>query len=197
MASQVHMENWLLTTVSSCRGKQQPSQPKLSSESKRRDNDRLVQIPEKVAGESNRRGRGIPLESEKTVDKKEWVPDGPKEEDDDEWCPKKRRKVSRKEPPVIIKYIIINRFKGEKHMLVKLSKVDASADHANAAITYFGPQPPDQQQNPLPALRQRENLQSQPAQSCVLSPPSESELQQSPNHLEMEQSNFSTMWLAG
>ncbi|XP_042335032.1 neurite extension and migration factor isoform X1 [Sceloporus undulatus] len=66
------------------------------------------------------------IESEKIVDKKEWNPDGPKEEDDDEWCPKKRRKVSRKEPPVIIKYIIINRFKGEKHMLVKLSKVDAS-----------------------------------------------------------------------
>ncbi|XP_062820137.1 neurite extension and migration factor [Anolis carolinensis] len=66
------------------------------------------------------------IESEKIVDKKEWHPDGPKEEDDDEWCPKKRRKVSRKEPPVIIKYIIINRFKGEKHMLVKLSKVDSS-----------------------------------------------------------------------
>ncbi|XP_053129214.1 neurite extension and migration factor isoform X1 [Hemicordylus capensis] len=66
------------------------------------------------------------IESEKIVDKKEWIPDGPKEEDDDEWCPKKRRKVSRKETPVIIKYIIINRFKGEKHMLVKLSKVDAS-----------------------------------------------------------------------
>ncbi|XP_061454416.1 neurite extension and migration factor [Rhineura floridana] len=66
------------------------------------------------------------IESEKIVDKKEWIPDGPKEEDDDEWCPKKRRKVSRKEPPVIIKYIIINRFKGEKHMLVKLSKVDPS-----------------------------------------------------------------------
>ncbi|XP_053845971.1 neurite extension and migration factor [Vidua macroura] len=66
------------------------------------------------------------IENEKILDKKEWLPDGPKEEDDDEWCPKKRRKVSRKEPPVIIKYIIINRFKGEKHMLVKLSKVDAN-----------------------------------------------------------------------
>uniref|UniRef100_A0A8C5SGP5 Neurite extension and migration factor n=1 Tax=Laticauda laticaudata TaxID=8630 RepID=A0A8C5SGP5_LATLA len=66
------------------------------------------------------------IESEKIVDKKEWIPDGPKEEDDDDWCPKKRRKVSRKEPPVIIKYIIINRFKGEKHMLVKLGKVDPS-----------------------------------------------------------------------
>ncbi|XP_010082027.1 PREDICTED: protein KIAA2022 homolog [Pterocles gutturalis] len=66
------------------------------------------------------------IENEKILDKKEWLPDGPKEEDDDEWCPKKRRKVSRKEPPIIIKYIIINRFKGEKHMLVKLSKVDAN-----------------------------------------------------------------------
>ncbi|XP_074134361.1 neurite extension and migration factor isoform X1 [Sminthopsis crassicaudata] len=66
------------------------------------------------------------IESERMCEKKEWQPDGQKEEDDDEWCPKKRRKVPRKEPPVIIKYIIINRFKGEKHMLVKLSKVDAS-----------------------------------------------------------------------
>lgn len=33
----------------------------------------------------------------------------------------KRRK---KEPPVIIKYIIINRFKGQKNMLVKMSKVN-------------------------------------------------------------------------
>lgn len=34
----------------------------------------------------------------------------------------KRRK---KEPPIIIKYIIINRFKGQKNMLVKLSKLNA------------------------------------------------------------------------
>ncbi|KAG8448107.1 hypothetical protein GDO86_015268 [Hymenochirus boettgeri] len=66
------------------------------------------------------------LENEKAVEKKEEAPAGPKEEDDDDWCPKKRRKVCRKEPPVIIKYIIINRFKGEKHMLVKLGKLDAS-----------------------------------------------------------------------
>ncbi|XP_063289623.1 neurite extension and migration factor isoform X1 [Pelobates fuscus] len=66
------------------------------------------------------------LENEKVVEKKEGAPDGPKEEDDDDWCPKKRRKVCRKEPPVIIKYIIINRFKGEKHMLVKLGKLDAN-----------------------------------------------------------------------
>ncbi|KAM5221819.1 neurite extension and migration factor [Ctenodactylus gundi] len=71
------------------------------------------------------------LESEKVNERKEWLPGGSKEEDDDEWCPKKRRKVTRKEPPVIIKYIIINRFKGEKNMLVKLSKVDASETTVN------------------------------------------------------------------
>uniref|UniRef100_A0A8C8FQG0 DNA polymerase zeta catalytic subunit n=1 Tax=Oncorhynchus tshawytscha TaxID=74940 RepID=A0A8C8FQG0_ONCTS len=40
----------------------------------------------------------------------------------------KRRKVYRKEPrelPIIIKYIIINRFKGQKNMLVKMAKVSA------------------------------------------------------------------------
>ncbi|XP_077408333.1 DNA polymerase zeta catalytic subunit isoform X2 [Vanacampus margaritifer] len=36
-------------------------------------------------------------------------------------CQKRRKK----EPPVIIKYIIINRFKGEKNMLVKMCKVNA------------------------------------------------------------------------
>ncbi|XP_053570431.1 neurite extension and migration factor [Bombina bombina] len=71
------------------------------------------------------------LENEKVVEKKEDAPEGPKEEDDDDWCPKKRRKVCRKEPPVIIKYIIINRFKGEKHMLVKLGKVDANETTVN------------------------------------------------------------------
>ncbi|KAM8954246.1 neurite extension and migration factor [Pelodytes ibericus] len=71
------------------------------------------------------------LENEKVVEKKEEAPDGPKEEDDDDWCPKKRRKVCRKEPPVIIKYIIINRFKGEKHMLVKLGKLDANEATVN------------------------------------------------------------------
>uniref|UniRef100_A0A8C2MGA5 Neurite extension and migration factor n=1 Tax=Cricetulus griseus TaxID=10029 RepID=A0A8C2MGA5_CRIGR len=71
------------------------------------------------------------LEGEKVNERKEWSPGGSKEEDDDEWCPKKRRKVTRKEPPVIIKYIIINRFKGEKNMLVKLSKVDASETTVN------------------------------------------------------------------
>lgn len=37
----------------------------------------------------------------------------------------KSKKRCRKEPPVIIKYIIINRFKGEKNMLVKVSKIQA------------------------------------------------------------------------
>ncbi|EPQ02857.1 Putative protein KIAA2022 [Myotis brandtii] len=71
------------------------------------------------------------LEGEKVNERKEWIPGGSKEEDDDEWCPKKRRKVTRKEPPVIIKYIIINRFKGEKNMLVKLGRVDASETTVN------------------------------------------------------------------
>lgn len=37
----------------------------------------------------------------------------------------KNKKRCRKEPPVIIKYIIINRFKGEKNMLVKVSRIQA------------------------------------------------------------------------
>ncbi|KAM4771033.1 DNA polymerase zeta catalytic subunit [Rhinophrynus dorsalis] len=37
---------------------------------------------------------------------------------------RKRRKMSSKLPPVIIKYIIINRFKGRKNMQVKLEKLD-------------------------------------------------------------------------
>ncbi|KAM9778498.1 DNA polymerase zeta catalytic subunit isoform 2-T2 [Syngnathus typhle] len=37
----------------------------------------------------------------------------------------KSQKRRKKEPPVIIKYIIINRFKGEKNMLVKMCKVNA------------------------------------------------------------------------
>ncbi|KAM8952408.1 DNA polymerase zeta catalytic subunit isoform 2-T2 [Pelodytes ibericus] len=39
---------------------------------------------------------------------------------------RKRRKISPKLPPVIIKYIIINRFKGRKNMKVKLEKLDPS-----------------------------------------------------------------------
>uniref|UniRef100_A0A8C3M260 DNA polymerase zeta catalytic subunit n=1 Tax=Chrysolophus pictus TaxID=9089 RepID=A0A8C3M260_CHRPC len=38
---------------------------------------------------------------------------------------RKRRRLSKKLPPVIIKYIIINRFRGRKNMLVKLGKVDS------------------------------------------------------------------------
>ncbi|XP_069387813.1 neurite extension and migration factor [Paralichthys olivaceus] len=64
------------------------------------------------------------LESEKNAEKKEKVPAGQKEEEDVDWCPKKRRKSCRKEPPVVIKYIIINRFKGERLMSVKLGKLD-------------------------------------------------------------------------
>ncbi|NWU99936.1 REV3L polymerase, partial [Upupa epops] len=41
---------------------------------------------------------------------------------------RKRRKFSKKLPPVIIKYIIINRFRGRKNMLVKLGKVDSSEE---------------------------------------------------------------------
>ncbi|XP_078068465.1 DNA polymerase zeta catalytic subunit isoform X2 [Mustelus asterias] len=42
---------------------------------------------------------------------------------------RKRRRLNKKEPPVIIKYIIINRFKGRKNMLVKIGKVDSNEDH--------------------------------------------------------------------
>lgn len=38
----------------------------------------------------------------------------------------KSQKRRKKEPPIIIKYIIINRFKGQKNMLVKMAKVDAA-----------------------------------------------------------------------
>lgn len=64
------------------------------------------------------------LESEKNAEKKEKAPAGQKEEEDVDWCPKKRRKSCRKEPPVVIKYIIINRFKGERLMSVKLGKLN-------------------------------------------------------------------------
>uniref|UniRef100_UPI003AAE4BD6 DNA polymerase zeta catalytic subunit n=1 Tax=Centroberyx gerrardi TaxID=166262 RepID=UPI003AAE4BD6 len=37
----------------------------------------------------------------------------------------KYQKRRKKEPPIIIKYIIINRFKGQKNMLVKMTKVNA------------------------------------------------------------------------
>ncbi|XP_077388583.1 neurite extension and migration factor isoform X2 [Festucalex cinctus] len=64
------------------------------------------------------------IESEKNAEKKEKPPPGQKEEEDVDWCPKKRRKSCRKEPPVVIKYIIINRFKGERLMSVKLGKLN-------------------------------------------------------------------------
>ncbi|XP_029451114.1 DNA polymerase zeta catalytic subunit isoform X2 [Rhinatrema bivittatum] len=41
---------------------------------------------------------------------------------------RKRRKLSNKLPPIIIKYIIINRFKGRKNMLIKIGKVDSSEE---------------------------------------------------------------------
>ncbi|XP_028903006.1 DNA polymerase zeta catalytic subunit isoform X1 [Ornithorhynchus anatinus] len=41
---------------------------------------------------------------------------------------RKRRKMSKKLPPVIIKYIIINRFRGRKNMLVKLGKIDSKEE---------------------------------------------------------------------
>lgn len=41
----------------------------------------------------------------------------------------KKKKLAKKEPPIIIKYIIINRFKGQKNMLVKISKINAEETH--------------------------------------------------------------------
>ncbi|XP_063045953.1 neurite extension and migration factor [Engraulis encrasicolus] len=70
------------------------------------------------------------IEGERNAEKRDkQAPGVKKEERDDDWCPKKQRKSSNKnkEPPVIIKYIIINRFKGEKHMSVKLFKTDPTA----------------------------------------------------------------------
>ncbi|XP_051976367.1 neurite extension and migration factor-like isoform X1 [Xyrauchen texanus] len=66
------------------------------------------------------------IESERNIEKREKQPVGLKKERDDDWCPKKRRRSIRKEPPVIIKYIIINRFKGQRHMRVRLRRVDPS-----------------------------------------------------------------------
>ncbi|XP_041727453.2 neurite extension and migration factor-like [Coregonus clupeaformis] len=63
------------------------------------------------------------------TEKREKVPAGQREEDVD-WCPKKRWKFSQKEPPVIIKYIIINRFKGQRHMSVNLGRLDPAGDAA-------------------------------------------------------------------
>ncbi|XP_051514190.1 neurite extension and migration factor-like [Myxocyprinus asiaticus] len=68
------------------------------------------------------------IEGEKNMEKRDKPPIGPKQEVDDDWRPKKRRKCSRKDPPVIIKYIIVNRFKGEKCMAVKLSRIDSAEE---------------------------------------------------------------------
>ncbi|XP_067841563.1 neurite extension and migration factor-like [Heptranchias perlo] len=65
------------------------------------------------------------LETMKTLGKKDHVADTPREDDDD-WCPRKRKKIGKKEPPVIIKYIIVNRFKGHKNMHVKISRLDCT-----------------------------------------------------------------------
>ncbi|XP_056328776.1 neurite extension and migration factor [Danio aesculapii] len=65
-------------------------------------------------------------DGERNIEKREKPPIGPKQEEDLDWCPKKRRKYSRKDPPVIIKYIIVNRFKGDKCMAVKLGRIDSS-----------------------------------------------------------------------
>ncbi|XP_027030937.2 DNA polymerase zeta catalytic subunit isoform X2 [Tachysurus fulvidraco] len=46
---------------------------------------------------------------------------------------RKKRKLSKKEPPVIIKYIIINRFKGQKNMLVKMARV--KGDESQVVLT--------------------------------------------------------------
>uniref|UniRef100_A0A671MVS0 DNA polymerase zeta catalytic subunit n=1 Tax=Sinocyclocheilus anshuiensis TaxID=1608454 RepID=A0A671MVS0_9TELE len=45
----------------------------------------------------------------------------------------KKRKLTKTEPPIIIKYIIINRFKGQKNMLVKISKINA--DETRTVLT--------------------------------------------------------------
>lgn len=66
------------------------------------------------------------IESEKNAEKRDKQPAVLKKERDDDWCPKKRRRSNRKDPPVIIKYIIINRFKGQRHMRVRLGRVDPS-----------------------------------------------------------------------
>lgn len=65
-------------------------------------------------------------DGERNIEKREKLPIGPKQEEDLDWCPKKRRKYSRKDPPVIIKYIIVNRFKGDKCMAVKLGRIESA-----------------------------------------------------------------------
>ncbi|XP_059502383.1 neurite extension and migration factor-like isoform X1 [Stegostoma tigrinum] len=62
------------------------------------------------------------LETMKSLGKKDHVHVA--QEDDDDWYPRKRKKTGKKEPPVIIKYIIVNRFKGHKNMHVKICRLD-------------------------------------------------------------------------
>lgn len=66
------------------------------------------------------------VDGENTMEKREKPPVGPKQELDDDWRPKKRRKSSRKDLPVITKYVIVNRFKGDKCMAVKLGRIDSA-----------------------------------------------------------------------
>ncbi|XP_060682430.1 neurite extension and migration factor-like isoform X2 [Hemiscyllium ocellatum] len=65
------------------------------------------------------------LETMKSLGKKDHLVDAP-QEDDDDWYPRKRKKPGKKEPPVIIKYIIVNRFKGHKNMHVKICRLDCT-----------------------------------------------------------------------
>ncbi|XP_075718396.1 DNA polymerase zeta catalytic subunit [Rhinoderma darwinii] len=76
---------------------------------------------------------------------------------------RKRRKVSNKLPPIIIKYIIINRFKGRKNMQVKLEKLDPSEDQVTltddklqfynkmAPLKHYWPKVPDSPAAKYPA----------------------------------------------
>ncbi|XP_047429933.1 DNA polymerase zeta catalytic subunit isoform X2 [Mugil cephalus] len=59
--------------------------------------------------------------SKNPVNVKEW----PKDSNVPSGQDLKYQKRRKKEPPIIIKYIIINRFKGQKNMLVKMSKVNS------------------------------------------------------------------------
>ena len=79
----------------------------------------------------------------------------------------KRRKISKKEPPIIIKYIIINRFKGQKNMLVKMAKVNAEEQHVIltpdkleqynrlAPLKVFWPKVPESTAVKFPPLEQK------------------------------------------
>lgn len=68
-------------------------------------------------GDSNLAANGSNANLPQPTEANEYVVMSPKS--------RKRRKVS-KLPPIIIKYIIINRFKGRKNMKIKLQKIDSS-----------------------------------------------------------------------